>query len=151
MIGRWLLCVALAFGAAMPAFAEHPEGSPLNPRQGQNWVKLGSFTGPYGTGDGYTEMTAKTGQPAAMPHGQYLVDFWVVLDQPYDSEEGTLTEEKLFTRIDCPTQSIGDDGSWTGFGPDGSVVSSESSDSKTYSLSKVESGALRALLNAYCD
>jgi hypothetical protein len=145
--------LAAALGAASPALAEHPEGSPLNPRSNQHWIMIGRFTGPFGHGDGYTDLSAENTQPAAMPKGQYLVDLWMVLDRPYISEEGaTITEEKLNFRVDCPSRSFGDDGGWEAYGPDGSVVDRQDSGEQAYSLSKPDSEdeARARVIDAFC-
>ena len=143
----------LVLGAATPALAGHPEGSPLNPRPNNRWIKLGHFTGPLGGADGYTNLADKDMQPAAIRAAdQYLVTLWMVLDRPSDTPQGTVTEEEFRdVRLDCPFRSIGDDGSVYEYGPDGSVVSSYDPGTQTYSLEKAEGdNAPTHLLEAFC-
>src|SRR5947208_9273171 len=130
MLRRWLLF--LAMGTAAPVFAE----GPINPGTQDHWINLGKFHGPWGGAEGYTDVSARTRQPAAMPNGQYLVYLWLVLDEPHDLADGKVTQIEIHTRVDCPTQSVGDDDSTDYYGPDGHLVSSQSSGSEIYSLSK---------------
>ena len=145
--------VVLAIGAAAPALAEHPEGSPLNPGPNSRWIKLGHFTGPRGGADGYTNLADKDMQPAAIrAANQYLVTLWMVFDRPYASPQGTVTEQEFRDlRLDCASHSTGDDGTVYDYGPDGSVVSSYDPGTETYSLEKAEGdNAPTHLLALFC-